>query len=124
MAEDSLDIRNYKSNDIVFKEGEAGDAAYIVEKGIVEISKESSSGGAALMLATIKRGKMFGEMALIDTSPRMATARAVGNTTLIVIPKAAFGKLLNKTDVVIRTILNTVMDRLRNQTDQNIKKTL
>ncbi len=124
MAEENLDIRNYNSNDIVFKEGEAGDAAFIVEKGIVEISKESASGGAALMLATIKRGKMFGEMALIDTSPRMATARAVGKTTLIVIPKAAFEKLLGKTDVVIRTILNTVMDRLRTQTDQNIKKTL
>ena len=123
MAEGELDIRQYKSNDIVFKEGDAGDAAYIVEKGIVEISKDSDH-GSSLLLNTVKRGKMFGEMALIDASPRMATARAVGPTTLVVIPKAAFEKLLGKTDVVIRTILNTVMDRLRQQTDQNIRNTL
>jgi len=123
MAGEDIDIRNYTSGDIVFQQGDPGDEAYIVEKGIIEITKESGH-GSALMLATIKRGKMFGEMALIDASPRMATARAVGPTTLIVIPKIAFEKLLGKTDVVVRTIMNTMMDRLRQQTDQNIRNTL
>lgn len=123
MAGEDLDIRNYKPGDIVFKQGEVGDEAYIVEKGMIEITKEADN-GSAMMLNTVKRGKMFGEMALIDASPRMATARAVGNTTLIVIPKAAFEKLLGNTDVVVRTILNTVMDRLRQQTNQFVKNTL
>jgi CRP-like cAMP-binding protein len=76
------------------------------------------------MLAAVKAGQMFGEMALIDASPRMATAVAVGKTPVIVIPKTTFAKLLGKTDVVIRTILTTVMERLRDQTARNIKKTL
>jgi CRP-like cAMP-binding protein len=63
-------------------------------------------------------------MALIVSSPRMAKATAVGRTRVIVIPKAAFGKLLGKTDVVICTILTTVMERLRQQIQQNIKNTL
>jgi len=67
---------------------------------------------------------MFGEMALIDASPRMATAMAVGKTRLVIIPKAAFSKLLGKTDVVIRTVLNTLMERLRQQTERNVKNTL
>lgn len=123
MTDDSLQIRQFAPGDIIFSEGDHGDSAYIVESGMVEISK-SSGKEASLMLAAIKAGEMFGEMALIDASPRMATATAIGQTRVIVIPKAAFGKLLNKTDVVVRTILTTLMDRLRMQTQQNIRKTL
>ena len=123
MAGDDLEVRQHQSGDSVFQQGDMGNEAYVVEKGIIEISRESGH-GSAVMLNTIKRGKMFGEMALIDAAPRMATARAVGPTILIVIPQAAFQKLLGKTELVIKTVLNTVLDRLRQQTEQNIKKTL
>lgn len=123
MAEETLQIKQLTSGDVIFAEGDAGDAAYIVESGIVEISK-SSGHGASLPLATVKAGEMFGEMALIDASPRIATATAIGKTRVVVIPKAAFGKLLGKTDVVIRTILTTLMERLRDQTKRSIRNTL
>jgi CRP/FNR family cyclic AMP-dependent transcriptional regulator len=123
MAEDKLEIRDFTPGETIFSEGEPGRAAYIVESGMVEITKESNT-GARLMLAAVKAGEMFGEMALIDASPRMATAIAVGKTRLVIIPKSAFSKLLGKTDVVIRTVLNTLMERLRQQTDRNVKNTL
>jgi CRP-like cAMP-binding protein len=123
MADDKLEIRDYKPGENIFTEGDPGKSAYIVESGMVEITKNSGH-GSSLMLASIKSGEMFGEMALIDASPRMATAIAIGKTRLIVIPKTAFGKLLGKTDVVIRTVLNTLMERLRQQTKLNIKNTL
>jgi CRP-like cAMP-binding protein len=123
MAEDKLEIRDFTPGETIFSEGEPGRAAYIVESGMVEITKESKT-GAKLMLAAVKTGEMFGEMALIDASPRMATAMAVGKTRLVIIPKAAFSKLLGKTDVVIRTVLNTLMERLRQQTERNVKNTL
>jgi len=123
MAEDKLEIRDFTPGETIFSEGEPGRAAYIVESGMVEITKESKT-GAKLMLAAVKTGEMFGEMALIDASPRMATAMAVGKTRLVIIPKAAFSKLLGKTDLVIRTVLNTLMERLRQQTERNVKNTL
>jgi len=123
MAEDKLEIRDFAPGETIFDEGEPGRAAYIVESGMVEITKESDT-GAKLMLAAVKAGEMFGEMALIDASPRMATAMAVGKTRLVIIPKSAFSKLLGKTDVVIRTVLNTLMERLRQQTERNVKNTL
>jgi len=123
MAEDKLEIRDFTPGETIFSEGEPGRAAYIVESGMVEITKESNT-GARLMLAAVKASEMFGEMALIDASPRMATAIAVGKTRLVIIPKSAFSKLLGKTDVVIRTVLNTLMERLRQQTDRNVKNTL
>ena len=123
MAEDKLEIRDFTPGETIFSEGEPGRAAYIVESGMVEITKESDT-GARLMLAAVKVGEMFGEMALIDASPRMATAIAVGKTRLVIIPKSAFSRLLGKTDVVIRTVLNTLMERLRQQTDRNVKNTL
>jgi CRP-like cAMP-binding protein len=123
MADDKLQIKDYQPGETIFAEGDPGTSAYIVESGMVEITK-SSGHGSSLMLASIKAGEMFGEMALIDSSPRMATAMAIGKTRLVVIPKAAFSKLLGKTDVVIRTVLTTLMERLRQQTDRNIKNTL
>ena len=123
MADDKLEIRDYKPSENIFTEGEPGDKAYIVESGMVEITKDSGR-GASLLLSTVKPGEMFGEMALIDASPRMATANAIGKTRLVVIPKAAFGKLLGKTDVVIRTVLNTLLGRLRQQTQRNMENTL
>ena len=123
MADDKLQIKDYQPGETIFAEGDPGTSAYIVESGMVEITK-SSGHGSSLMLASIKAGEMFGEMALIDSSPRMATAMAIGKTRLVVIPKAAFSKLLSKTDVVIRTVLTTLMERLRQQTDRNIKNTL
>ena len=124
MADDKLEIRDCKPGETIFAEGETGSSAYILESGIVEISKESGH-GSSLMLATIKPGEMFGEMALIDSSPRMATAIAIGGKTrIVVIPRTAFSKLLGKTDVVIRTVLTTLMERLRQQTQRNIENTL
>ena len=64
-----------KKNTFIFREGEAGDAAYVVETGSVAIVKTIE--GTAMRLATIGLGGLFGEMAILDGSPRMASARAL-----------------------------------------------
>jgi len=67
---------------------------------------------------------MFGEMALIDRSPRMATARAVGKTTLIVIPKEGLDKILSKTDAIVKVILIELLCRIRKDDQNKVNKTL
>jgi CRP/FNR family transcriptional regulator, cyclic AMP receptor protein len=98
MADDKLEIRDYQPGENIFTEGDPGKSAYIVESGMVEITKESGH-GSSLMLASIKSGEMFGEMALIDASPRMATAIAIGKTRLVVIPKTAFSRVMTESGV-------------------------
>ena len=122
MSEEDLIRKTYKPGEIIFKEGDSGNEAYVIEEGAVEISK--SEGRAELILSVLKPGGVIGEMALIDSAPRMATARAARKTTLIVIPKTVFSKILGKTDAVVRVILMALLGRLRNQSSQNVEKTL
>lgn len=114
--------KSFTPGEVIFTEGEVGAEAYVIEQGTVEISK--SDGNAVLILSVLTAGAVLGEMALIDSSPRMATARAARKTTLIVIPKTVFTKILGKTDAVVRVILTALLDRLRNQSRQNVGKTL
>ncbi len=122
MAEEDMIRKSFTPGEVIFTEGEVGAEAYVIEQGTVEISK--SDGNAVLILSVLTAGAVLGEMALIDSSPRMATARAARKTTLIVIPKTVFTKILGKTDAVVRVILTALLDRLRNQSRQNVGKTL
>ena len=73
----------FKQGDIIFKEGDAGDAAYIVETGSIGIFKTVDD--TDLQLATIRVGELFGEMAIIDGSKRMAHAVALEESVIVVL---------------------------------------
>ncbi len=66
----------FYAGDVIFKEGEDGNWAYLIQSGKIEIFCESAHGGFD-QLGILGPGRLFGEMALIDNVPRMATARAV-----------------------------------------------
>jgi CRP/FNR family transcriptional regulator, cyclic AMP receptor protein len=77
-------VRPYKKDEVIFREGDAGDGLFIVANGSVRISKHSASGEEAL--AVLEPHSFFGEMALIDFSPRAADAIANEPTDLFFIP--------------------------------------
>ena len=60
----------FKPGDVVFAEGDKGDKMYVIRSGEVEILRDGH------VVETLAPGGIFGEMALIDGSPRAATARA------------------------------------------------
>lgn len=74
----------------IFSEGEAGDEAFIIESGDVEIFRTER--GKEIQLGIVGKGSLIGEMALIDDQPRMATARAVNQAVVIAIGPDAFAK--------------------------------
>lgn len=80
--------RKYRPGTIVFREGESGDYACLVRSGAVELVKLANP--AAPPIATVNPGMMFGELALIDNAPRMATARAKVETELLIVDRAKF----------------------------------
>lgn len=121
MTDQPLEKREYKSGEIIFSQGDTGDDAFIVESGQIEIAR--GNGTAELVIATIEENGMFGEMALIDDSPRMATARAMRKTTCIVIPKRAFSKLLRDSHPVLHVVLNTMMRRVREKASKTVGAT-
>lgn len=102
----------YPAGEVIFREGDPGNTAYIVEEGLVEVLVNDQQH------THIGKGEMFGEIALIDQRPRTATVRAVENTVLIPIPRQLVKELLEKTDPVVRHLLLTILERFRSTRQQ------
>lgn len=115
-AKGDLGQRLFNAGDTIFNEGDAGDEAFMIVSGEVEISIKSSE--RVIILATLGRGQIIGEMALVDNQPRMATAKTTAKTVLTVIPQEAFRKRLDwlaGEDRLISHLLEIFVDRLRKQ---------
>jgi signal transduction histidine kinase len=93
------------------EEGTAGDALYVIIDGEVEITHRERS--REVVLATRESGEFIGEMSLLEDAPRSASARALRETELLVIRRAAFQTLLSCSPSAPLTILRTVTSRLR-----------
>src|SRR5689334_25434846 len=84
---------DYPLNAIIFKEGAQGDKMYLILSGAVRISRQVPGMGEEA-LAVLRPGNYFGEMALIDDSPRSADAKAHETTEVFVIRKEDLEDLL------------------------------
>ncbi len=82
----------YEPGDVIFREGEPGDRMYAVIDGEVEVFHEDPD-GTVLAIATLTHGQYFGEMALLNPAPRVASARAVGPVRVAVIGREDFETL-------------------------------
>ena len=104
--------KKYDRNQVIFREHENGDMAYIVADGQVQIVKESDNGPR--VLGVLKKGAMFGEMALIDDKPRMASAKAInGPVELLIVSKANFQKKMEKLDPFTRGLIKFMAEIVR-----------
>jgi len=119
---DILDRRVFPPGEIIFKEGETGRrCAYLVESGKVEISK-SVPGGEPQVLGHISAGGIFGEMALVDNKPRMAQAKTVESTTVIIVTENVLEQKLRKTDPFVRGLLSIFVRNIRDLTEKLIAR--
>ena len=77
--------RSFAKDEVVFREGDVGDCAYLIVSGRVLIYLTEDS--TEVPLRILGDGEVFGEMALIDNSLRSASCRAMGETHVIVVSK-------------------------------------
>lgn len=105
-----LERKIFYAGQKVFKEGDRGDRAYLVQDGTVEITKNG------VTLATLGKGELFGEMALVDDQPRMASATALTDIAVVIIGRDSFREKLAKADPFIRGLLNIFVRNIRNLT--------
>ncbi len=103
----------------LFRQGQAGDAAFVVESGAVEIYTEGP--GGEVVVATLGPGEVIGELSLLDGSPRSASARAQGDTSLFRLDKQEFDFLRQNLRPaaykLMRSMAMTLCDRLRETND-------
>lgn len=111
--------RVYEENETLFEQGQPGAALFLVWDGRVAIELES--GGRHTTLAQLEKGHFLGELALLDESPRSATARAVVKTKTLALYRNDLKRLIG-TDpatacLIYRSLATIVGDRLRTTND-------
>jgi signal transduction histidine kinase/predicted CoA-binding protein len=99
------------AGEFLFHEGDAGEHAYVIQEGQIEILK--NSGGRDVQLALRQMGEVIGEMALLDSSPRFASVRARSDSQLLSISHVQLNHLLDTSPSAARAMLYTVTARLR-----------
>lgn len=87
--------QNYDPKALVVKEGEAGDRMFVIQSGAVKISKQLTDKSEEV-LANLVDGDFFGEIALLDNSPRSASVYAVSRVVMLELYRASLQELLNK----------------------------
>lgn len=97
-----LHERTYLAGEVVFDEGEEGQALYIITSGRVLICRQGQPESGRI--AELAPGMLFGELALLDDAPRVAQVRAAENCTLAVFFRADFLGLLETHAVIASKI--------------------
>ena len=108
-------LKTFRAGDVIMRQGDPGDCAYIIEKGRVEIvlekAGEDEDGGQ--LVGTRGAGSMIGEMAIIDGAPRSAAVRALEDCEFLVITSKDFEKRLQSADPVVKMTAQVVLTRYR-----------
>lgn len=102
--------KNFKPGEVIVRENTPGNSAFIIDSGKVEVSK--NIGNQRIVFTKLERGSIFGEMCLVDNSPRSATVTALEETTVTVLSQVNFQQFL-KQNPAAQTIFRVLADRLR-----------
>ena len=101
----------FKKGDILLREGEQGDVAYVIESGSVEVLIQRD--GALIQIGTRGPGSIIGEMAMIDDKPRTATIRAIEDCQVLEISRDDFSRRVDSADPILKMVMRVVMARYR-----------
>ena len=96
---------------LIFTEGDAPTTAFLIESGRVEVTTVQH--GETRVLGELGAGALLGEMAVIDSAPRAATARAITDCALTPIDRTQFAERLASADPVVRALLMSQLTRYR-----------
>lgn len=112
-----LIIRHFGPDQIIFHHGDPAGLLYIITNGKVKISHSSADGQEAV-LAILGTGDFFGELALLDDSPRSATAESIEITETLTLHRDDFLNFLDSNPDFARHVLNILARRIRHLNKQ------
>ena len=111
--------RRLGAGEVLFREGDSADDAFVIRSGEVEILRRV--GGADAVLAVRGPAEVIGEMALLADDARSATARARTEVEVLVVPKSAFDALASSSPDVARALLGVFVARWQ-ETEEHLRR--
>lgn len=103
----------YEGGQIVFHQGDASDAAYVVLRGRAEIL--ATAPGGETMLGEAVAGSMIGELSLISDAPRLSTVRAATALELLRIPRDSYLRLIADNPCMSAEVSRALADAIRDK---------
>lgn len=111
----TLRARRFRRGEVLFHEGDPGDALFVVASGAVKVVVPSEDGEEAI-LATLRRGDFLGELALLDGAPRSASAVALEATEVLALPRDQFLALVATEPAIRDALMASLAGELRRLT--------
>jgi CRP-like cAMP-binding protein len=113
-----VEIEQYQAGDTIFSEGDAGDAWFVLYRGAVEVLKHGTTGEKKII--ELGPQSCFGEISILDGSPRSASIHATEDSVLFRVPRDAFAELVESDHLVAYKLLQhmavLLAERQRNTT--------
>ncbi len=113
--------RTFKKNEIILREGSVDDVCYLVVKGKVAVLK-GMHGHSPRTVATLGKGNVFGEMALFDGHPHVASVVAIDDTELYTMSRDEFQRMVDRMDPLMKGMVGMLVARLRQTVDELVPK--
>ena len=104
--------RRWDAGEVVFREGDEGDTCYVVRTGAARVTRNHSD-GRAITLAELRRGDIFGELAMWGGETRSATVEALEDTTAVALLAGDVRRLLAARPQIAVQLLAELAKRLR-----------
>ena len=104
-------IRELFAGEVLYRQGDPSDCAWLIERGAIELHSEQ--GRRTTLHGTLGPGELIGELGMLDGQPRSATATARGDTTLLAIDHDQFLERLDGGDPIVRTLVLSLLRRTR-----------
>jgi CRP/FNR family transcriptional regulator, cyclic AMP receptor protein len=105
----------FEAGDVIVEPGQACKGAFLIEDGKVEVFR--SSGGRTIVVASLGKGEIFGEVALVGGSEHVRYVQARERTSCLVISVEQYQALIEDTPPIMRLFLARVVRKLRRTTD-------
>lgn len=116
-----LEEKKIPAGKTVFVENMLGESLYLIEQGTVKISKMMAEGDEKI-LVVLGPEDVFGEMAILEGTPRFATARVAEDASLLTLQRKSFDSLCEKNPKLglklMRNIIRTFTRRIRENSEE------
>jgi CRP-like cAMP-binding protein len=109
--------RTYLKGQVLFHEGDPGNSLWVLVTGLVKVSVASSKGDE-MLLVTLAPPETFGELSLIDGSPRSATVEVVETSRVLILGRDVWSSLMRDDPAFTEAVLTSVAQMVRRLTDQ------
>jgi CRP-like cAMP-binding protein len=119
MTENNALGMTFKDGEAIIRQGDTGDAMYVIQEGHVEVVVKLN--GIETVLAIRNQGDFFGEMAIFNREIRMATVRALGDVRVLSVDKRNLMRRIHEDPSLAFRIILALSQRIRELSDEVVR---